>query len=61
VSVEVNNESGVEADEAEIVALARHVLGQMRVHPQAELSVVRGVAAPMENQPRHLFVHPPPV
>jgi probable rRNA maturation factor len=40
VSVEVNNESGVEADEAEIVALARHVLAQMRVHPQAELSVV---------------------
>jgi probable rRNA maturation factor len=40
VSVEVNNESGVEADESEIVALARHVLAQMRVHPQAELSVV---------------------
>jgi probable rRNA maturation factor len=40
VSVEVNNESGVEADEAEVVALARHVLAQMQVHPQAELSVV---------------------
>jgi probable rRNA maturation factor len=40
VSVEVNNESGAEVDEAEIVALARHVLAQMRVHPQAELSVV---------------------
>ncbi len=40
VSVEVNNESGVEADESEIVALARHVLGQMRVNPQAELSIV---------------------
>ena len=40
MSVEVNNESGVDADEAEIVALARHVLAQMRVHPQAELSVV---------------------
>jgi probable rRNA maturation factor len=40
VSVEVNNESGVEADEAEIVALARHVLERMRVHPQAELSIV---------------------
>jgi probable rRNA maturation factor len=40
VSVEVNNESGVDVDEAEIVALARHVLAQMRVHPQAELSVV---------------------
>ncbi len=40
MSVEVNNESGAEVDEAEIVALARHVLAQMRVHPQAELSVV---------------------
>jgi probable rRNA maturation factor len=40
VSVEVNNESGAEVDETEIVALARHVLAQMRVHPQAELSVV---------------------
>jgi probable rRNA maturation factor len=40
VGVEVNNESGVEADETEIVALARHVLAAMRVHPQAELSVV---------------------
>jgi len=40
VSVEVNNESGVDVDETEIVALARHVLAQMRVHPQAELSVV---------------------
>ena len=40
MSVEVNNEIGVEADEAEIVALARRVLARMRVHPQAELSVV---------------------
>ena len=40
MSVEVNNESGVVVDEAEIVALARHVLAAMHVHPQAELSVV---------------------
>jgi probable rRNA maturation factor len=40
MSVEVNNESGVAVDEAEIVALARHVLTAMHVHPQAELSVV---------------------
>lgn len=40
MSVEVNNESGVEVDEAEIVALARHVLDAMRVHPQADLSIV---------------------
>ena len=48
MSVEVNNESGVEADEAEIVALARHVLAQLRVHPQAELSVVLVDEAAME-------------
>ncbi len=40
MSVEVNNESAVEVDETEIVGLARHVLARMRVHPQAELSVV---------------------
>jgi probable rRNA maturation factor len=40
VTVEVNNESGVEVDEAQIVALAQHVLSRMRVSPQAELSVI---------------------
>jgi probable rRNA maturation factor len=40
MGVEVNNESGAPADEAEIVALARHVLAAMRVNPLAELSVV---------------------
>ena len=40
MTIEVNNESGVDTDETEIVALARHVLGQLHIHPQAELSVV---------------------
>jgi len=40
VSIEVNNESGVDVDESELVALARHVLDAMRVHAQAELSIV---------------------
>jgi probable rRNA maturation factor len=40
MSIEVNNESGQDCDEAEIVGLARHVLTAMRIHPQAELSVV---------------------
>ena len=34
------NESGAALDELEIGALARFVLEQMRVHPQAELSVL---------------------
>jgi len=48
MSVEVNNESGVPVDEAEVVALARHVLSAMHVHPQAELSVVLVDEAAME-------------
>jgi probable rRNA maturation factor len=48
MSVEVNNESGIAVDETEIVALARHVLDAMRVHPQAELSVVLVDEASME-------------
>ncbi len=48
MSVEVNNESAVEVDETAIVGLARHVLARMRVHPQAELSVVLVDEAAME-------------
>ena len=40
MSVEVNNESGVEVDEAEFAALARHVLDAMHVHPQTDLSIL---------------------
>lgn len=40
MSIEVNNESGHSVDEAEFAALARHVLDAMRVHPQAELSIL---------------------
>jgi probable rRNA maturation factor len=40
MSIEVNNETGFETDERELVLLARHVLDAMRVHPQAELSIV---------------------
>jgi probable rRNA maturation factor len=40
VSIEVNNESGFEVDEAEFAALARFVLDTLHVHPQSELSVL---------------------
>lgn len=40
MGIEVNNESGVATDEAEIAALARHVLTSLHIHPRAELSVV---------------------
>jgi probable rRNA maturation factor len=40
VSVEVNNESGYDVDEAEFAALARYVLDEMHVHPQTDLSIL---------------------
>jgi probable rRNA maturation factor len=40
VSVEVSNESGIAVDELRLVALSRHVLDAMRIHPLAELSIL---------------------
>ena len=40
MSIEVNNESGVQVDEAELVALARYIFEQLYIHPQAELSIL---------------------
>ena len=40
MSIEVRNESGAQVDEAALVALARHVLDSMQVHPLAELSLL---------------------
>jgi probable rRNA maturation factor len=40
MSIEIANESGAAVDEVGLVALARHVLDSMRVHPLVELSVL---------------------
>jgi len=40
MSVEVNNESDVSVDEASLALVARFVLDGLRIHPQAELSVL---------------------
>ncbi len=40
MSIEVNNETDARVDEHELVELSRHVLEQLRVHPQAELSII---------------------
>jgi len=40
VSIEVNNESGVQVDEAALVALSRYIFEQLFIHPQAELSIL---------------------
>lgn len=39
MTIEIQNESGVEIDERRTQRLARFVMGRMRVHPQAELCV----------------------
>ncbi|MER7499658.1 rRNA maturation RNase YbeY [Nonomuraea pusilla] len=40
MSIEINNESGVEIDEENLLALATHVLAEMEINPLAELSIV---------------------
>ena len=40
MSVDLNNESGLEADSPGLVRLATFTLDQLRIHPQAELSVL---------------------
>ncbi len=48
MSVEVNNESGVDADETALMALGSHIIEAMHIHPLAELSVVLVDEATME-------------
>lgn len=38
--IDINNESGMEADELGLVELARFALDKLRIHPQADLSIV---------------------
>lgn len=38
--IDINNESGMEADEVGLVALARFAMEKLRIHPQAELSIL---------------------
>ena len=40
MTVDINNESGLEADSTGLVRLATFALGQLRIHPQAELSIL---------------------
>ena len=40
MSVDLNNESGQEADSPGLVRLATFVLDELRIHPQAELSIL---------------------
>ena len=38
--IDINNESGVEIDELALIQLAEFALGALRIHPQAELSIL---------------------
>jgi probable rRNA maturation factor len=40
MTVDINNESGQEVDSAGLVRLATFALDQLRIHPQAELSIL---------------------
>ena len=40
MSIDIANESGVDVDEARLVAVARFALAELRIHPLAELSVL---------------------
>lgn len=40
MTVELNNESGASADEQGLVRLAEFAMAELRIHPQAELSVL---------------------
>ncbi|MDO5682113.1 MAG: rRNA maturation RNase YbeY [Propionibacteriaceae bacterium] len=40
MSVDLNNESGIEVDETGLIRLATFVLDELRIHPQAELSLL---------------------
>ena len=48
MSIEVNNESTVEVDEALLARMARFALESMHVHPDAELAIVLVDEAAME-------------
>lgn len=60
MSVYVANESGVEVDEVQLVALARHVLAGMGVAPLAELSVMLVDAIAMERLHEQFMGEPGP-
>lgn len=47
--IDINNESGMAADEQGLVRLASFALDQLRIHPQSDLSILLVDEATMEN------------
>ena len=60
MTVELNNESGVDVDLDALGALADFVLGHLRIHPQAELSVKLVDTAAMTSLHEHFMNEPGP-
>lgn len=48
MSIEINNESGVEAREEDLLRLVRHILDEMHVHPETEVSIIMADLENME-------------
>jgi probable rRNA maturation factor len=48
VTIDINNESGLEADSPGLIRLATFALDQLRIHPLAELSILLVDAGAME-------------
>jgi len=48
MSIEINNESGVEVHEEDLVKLVNHILTQMHVHPETEVSIIMADVESME-------------
>ena len=40
MSIEINNESGIDVDEQAVQRLAVYALDQLHIHPNAELAIV---------------------
>ena len=60
MSIEVNNESGYEVEEAEFAALGRHVLDALNVHPGTELSILLVTAEVMSELHQQWMDEPGP-
>ena len=60
MSIDIQNESGLDVDERSLERLARHVLDEMRVHPQVELSIRLVDVAAMTALHEHFMNEPGP-
>ena len=58
--IDLNNESGVEVDETRLVRLATFALDELRIHPEAELSILLVDEATMSDYHERFMGEPGP-